>query len=344
MNIDTYLPSGVTVDDLLILMSALSAGSVAITIWFTLLQRDPALRRAKVIAAQRSAMRNTLVGPRRRQQRLPTLGMMRQVVDRLNLLKSGQAERISHKLMRAGWRSKDAIIRYLFMKLFLPLFFGVIVVILLSIGAAIASYQRSLLSANSAFDRRVYGGDERAMTVEAMAGMELFRGRAGCSACHLIGENHALFTDNDFHDTGIGWANRYLRPLDRGPVAVEISPGVKVPVDRDVVDSVGLPAAPDLGRHEVTLDPADLWRIHTPSLRNVALTAPYMHDGSLRTLEEVVRFYDRGGYWHAGLDPLIKPLDLSDREIASLVVFVQSLTGDNVAALIADARSAAVGN
>ena len=131
MNIDSYLPSGISVEDLLILMMALSAGSVAVTVWFTLLQRDPALRRAKVIAAQRSVMRSELVGPRRRQQRLPTLGMMRQVVDRFNLLKSGQAERISHKLMRAGWRSKDAIIRYLFMKLFLPLAFGVIVVLLL---------------------------------------------------------------------------------------------------------------------------------------------------------------------------------------------------------------------
>jgi len=131
MNIDSYLPSGMSVEDLLILMMALSAGSVAVTVWFTLLQRDPALRRAKAIAAQRSVMRSELVGPRRRQQRLPTLGMMRQVVDRFNLLKSGQAERISHKLMRAGWRSKDAIIRYLFMKLFLPLAFGVIVVLLL---------------------------------------------------------------------------------------------------------------------------------------------------------------------------------------------------------------------
>jgi tight adherence protein C len=84
-----------------------------------------------MIAAQRSALRSTVVGPRRRKQRLPTLGMMRQVVDRLNLLKSGQAERISQKLMRAGWRSKDAIIRYLFMKLFLPLVFGVIVVFML---------------------------------------------------------------------------------------------------------------------------------------------------------------------------------------------------------------------
>ena len=131
MNIDAYLPGGMSVEDLLILMTALSAGSVAITVWFTLLHHDPALRRAKVIAAQRSAMRSTLVGPRRRKQRLPALGMMREVVDRLNLLKSGQAERISHKLMRAGWRSKDAIIRYLFMKLFLPLVFGVVVLILL---------------------------------------------------------------------------------------------------------------------------------------------------------------------------------------------------------------------
>lgn len=128
MNVDDYLPSGMSVEDLLILMSALSAGSVAITVWFTLLLRDPAARRVKMISAQRTALRSTLVGPRRRQQRLPTLGMMRQVVDRLNLLKSGQAERISHKLMRAGWRSKDAIIRYLFMKLLLPLAFGVIVV------------------------------------------------------------------------------------------------------------------------------------------------------------------------------------------------------------------------
>jgi tight adherence protein C len=128
MNIGNFLPGGVSVEDLLILMTALSAGSVAITVWFTLLQRDPAARRVKMIADQRSALRSTMVQPRRRQQRLPALGMMRRVVDRLNLLKSGQAERISQKLMRAGWRSKDAIIRYLFMKLALPLVFGVIVV------------------------------------------------------------------------------------------------------------------------------------------------------------------------------------------------------------------------
>jgi tight adherence protein C len=131
MNIETYLPGGMSVEDLLIVMSALSAGSVAVSVWFTLLYKDPAARRAKLLGAQRTAMRSTLMGPQRRKERLPTMSLMRQVVDRLNLLKSGQAERISQRLMRAGWRSKDAIIRYLFAKLFLPLGFGVLVVVLL---------------------------------------------------------------------------------------------------------------------------------------------------------------------------------------------------------------------
>ena len=128
---EAYLPAGTSIEDVLIIMSALSAGSVAVSIWFTLLYKEPGVRRAKLIAAQRTALRSTVVGPRRRQERLPTIGLMRRVVDRLNLLKSGQAERIAHKLMRAGWRSKDAIIRYLFAKLALPLSFGVLVVFLL---------------------------------------------------------------------------------------------------------------------------------------------------------------------------------------------------------------------
>ncbi len=118
---EAYLPAGTSIEDVLIIMSALSAGSVAVSIWFALLYKECGVRRAKQIVAQRTALRGTVVGPRRRQERLPTIGLMRRVVDRLNLLKSGQAERIAHKLMRAGWRSKDAIIRYLFAKLALPL-------------------------------------------------------------------------------------------------------------------------------------------------------------------------------------------------------------------------------
>jgi len=124
MNFEAYLPAGTTPEDLIVLMSALSAGSVALAVWLGLLHRDPAAKRAKLIAHQRSEMRAGVVGPRRRQERLPTIGMMRKVVDRLNLLRSGQANKISLKLMRAGWRSKDAIIRYLFSKLALPFAFG----------------------------------------------------------------------------------------------------------------------------------------------------------------------------------------------------------------------------
>lgn len=130
MTIEAYLPFGATLADLLTVMSALSAGMVAITVWVALLQEDPAARRAKMIAAQRKAMRAGVVGPRRRQERLPTFSLMRRVVDQLNLLKSSQADKISQKLMRAGWRSKDAIICYLFFKLVLPFAFGGLAVFL----------------------------------------------------------------------------------------------------------------------------------------------------------------------------------------------------------------------
>ncbi len=115
---------GVTQEQVLILMAGISAATISITIWITLLHKNPGARRVKMIGAQRAALRANMVGPRRRQERLPTLGFMRSFVDRLNLLRSAQASRISIKLMRAGWRSKDAIILYLFLKVALPFAFG----------------------------------------------------------------------------------------------------------------------------------------------------------------------------------------------------------------------------
>ena len=100
----------------------------------------------------------------------------------------------------------------------------------------------------------------------------------------------------------------------------------------------------DLGRFEVTQQQSDMWRFKTPSLRNVSVTSPYMHDGSLRTLEDVVRFYNRGGVPHDNLDPLIRPLDLTDGEVNALVAFLVSLTSPDLDALTRDARSVAVGN
>ncbi|MFQ5773011.1 MAG: type II secretion system F family protein [Kiloniellaceae bacterium] len=130
MTLESFLPPGFGIEDLLILSSALSAGSIAITVWVTLLHRDPGARRIKMIAAHRQALRAGVVGPRRRHERLPTISLMRRVVDRLHLLRSAQASKISIKLMRAGWRSKDAIIRYLFFKVALPFVFGGLAVFL----------------------------------------------------------------------------------------------------------------------------------------------------------------------------------------------------------------------
>ena len=89
--------------------------------------------------------------------------------------------------------------------------------------------------------------------------------------------------------------------------------------------------------------PQDRWRYRTPTLRNVALTAPYMHDGSLATLRDVLTFYNRGGVPNEELDPLITPLGLSDAEIEDLLAFLFSLTGSNVDALVSDAHAAPIG-
>ena len=206
------------------------------------------------------------------------------------------------------------------------------------LGQAIASYERTLLSAASPFDRWYYGGETGALSAAAVEGFALFTGKAGCAACHTVGPRHALFTDHLFHDTGLGWYSATVRAQAQAPVTVELAPGVTVAVARSLVDSVGEPEPADLGRHEVTLDPADVWKFRTPTLRNVGLTAPYMHDGSLRTLVDVVRFYDRGGHQHPGIDARIRPLELSGPEIAALVAFLESLTGDNTDTLAAEAR------
>jgi len=203
------------------------------------------------------------------------------------------------------------------------------------LGAALAAYERTLLSARSPFDRWYYGGEADALSPAARRGFALFVGRAGCVACHRIERDHALFTDGDFHNLGLP-----PEPAIPTRVRVRLAPGVFTELPRALVASVGEPPSPDYGRFEITHDPADRGRFATPSLRNVALTAPYMHDGRFSTLEEVVRFYDGGGGPAPGKDPRLHPLGLSEREIRDLVAFLESLTGDDVAELVREARSA----
>jgi cytochrome c peroxidase len=208
------------------------------------------------------------------------------------------------------------------------------------IGAALASYERTLAAGNSRFDRWRYGGDAMALDRDAQAGFAVFMGKGRCAACHLVGEKAALFTDHAFHNTGVGW-RRSIAPAER--TRVQLAPGVHAEIAREALETFSAAPANDVGRYEITLEPKDRWAYRTPSLRNVALTAPYMHDGSLPSLEAVVEFYDRGGVDNPEKSPLIAPLDLSREERAALAAFLRSLTGSGVEALIAQARASPIG-
>jgi cytochrome c peroxidase len=161
------------------------------------------------------------------------------------------------------------------------------------IAQALASYQRTLVSADSRFDRYRQSGDESLLTGSEHRGLTLFRTKARCAHCH----EEPLFTDHHFHNTGVGWK------------------------DRD---------NPDLGRFEWTRRDEDRGRFRTPSLRNVSRTAPYMHDGSLATLEEVIEFYGRGGRVNPYQDGAMQRLDLSDAEKRDLLAFLKTLEGTGV--------------
>ena len=211
-----------------------------------------------------------------------------------------------------------------------------------TVGMALASYQRTLNSADSPFDRWYYGDDGKAMDEQAIAGFRLFSGKARCVSCHTVNRDYALFTDHKLHNTGIGYLVS-MGPKD-DKVQVTVAPGVTLTVDRAVITEPGKLEPNDLGYYEITEDPDDRWKYKTPGLRNVGLSSPYMHNGSLRTLRQVVEFYNRGGIKNELLDPLVQPLGLSDEEIDSIVAFLNSLTGSNVDELVADALTQPVGN
>jgi len=163
---------------------------------------------------------------------------------------------------------------------------------------AIASFERTVLSGNSPFDRYYFGHDPKAMSPAAIRGFKVFSSadKGNCTACHKIEKDSALFTDNSFHNIGIG--------VDLGQIT-------------------------DQGRYAVTKQDKDRGAFRTPSLRNVARTGPYMHDGSLKTLKEVVDYYIGAGNSNPYLDKEIHVLDfLSGQERSDLEAFLEALTGD----------------
>jgi cytochrome c peroxidase len=208
---------------------------------------------------------------------------------------------------------------------------------------ALASYERTLVSGESDFDRYHYGGDDLALSESAKRGLALFSGPAGCVSCHPIGRDWALFTDDAFHNTGIG-ARSQTHGEDAPTLRVQAAPGIYLDVPHSIVSEVSEPRPDDLGVYEISGDPADRFRYRTPTLRNVALTAPYMHDGSIATLRQVVAFYRSGGFPNEGLDPRLEPLRIGDQEAADIVAFLESLTGHDVDTLVADAFAAPIGD
>lgn len=210
-----------------------------------------------------------------------------------------------------------------------------------TIGMALASYERTLVSGDSPFDRWYFGNDADAMSEAAQRGFEIFQGKGGCVSCHRVSQEFAVFTDDSFHNTGVGYYAT-MRP-EKEEQVVLLAPGQAEKLETDLERTTGTQHFSDLGRYEVTGLPADRWRYRTPSLRNVALTAPYMHNGSLPTLRDVLLFYNRGGVANDDLDPRIKPLLLSEAELDDLLEFLQSLTGSNVDALVSDAFAAPIG-
>lgn len=193
---------------------------------------------------------------------------------------------------------------------------------------ALVAYMRTLVAADSPFDRWRYGGQADAINASARRGFDLFTGKAGCAACHTLGSKDALFTDNKLHNTGIGWY-RSMHDDDKPPRIV-IGSDIVIEVDRDALAGTGEKSFNDLGLYEATQHPDDRWAYKTPSLRNVARTAPYMHDGSMASLEEVVEYYDSGGFEHEFIDERIRPLGLTEQDKTDLVEFMQTLTGSDV--------------
>ena len=194
---------------------------------------------------------------------------------------------------------------------------------------AIASFERTIVAGDSPFDRWYFGGDKTAMSAAAVRGFKVFLEDGRCVSCHTIEQDHALFTDNRFHNVGVGINRIQDKVPEIAPKFLEAK-ARGMDVDKAVLSD---PTSSELGRFAVTEGLDELGAFKTPTLRNIAVTAPYMHDGSLKTLREVVVHYNNGGVTREG-DPVndflsggIRPLNLTDEQIDELVAFMEALTG-----------------
>jgi cytochrome c peroxidase len=193
---------------------------------------------------------------------------------------------------------------------------------------AIATFERTLVAGDSPFDKYYFGGDKAAMSEAAVRGFKVYLEDGRCVSCHTIEQDHALFTDNRFHNIGVGINRIQDKVPEIAPKFLEAK-AKGVDVDKAVLTD---PSSSELGRFAITEGLDDLGSFKTPTLRNAAVTAPFMHDGSLATLRDVVVHYNNGGVTNKGervndfLSGGIRPLNLSEEQISDLVAFLEALT------------------
>lgn len=195
------------------------------------------------------------------------------------------------------------------------------------IAKAIAAFERTQLSGDSPFDRFI-DGDKTAISEAARRGWELFQKKARCHICHEFKDSSPFFTDFKYHNIGIG---RKATPNFEYLVQQVRVLAESGQLTEEKLNRLSLTEGfSELGRFLVTHQPQDLGAFKTPSLRDIELTAPYMHNGGLKTLREVIDFYNKGGEPNSNLDKDIVRLDLSDQEISDLEAFLKTLTSDRV--------------
>jgi cytochrome c peroxidase len=193
------------------------------------------------------------------------------------------------------------------------------------VAAAIAAFERMQFAGNAPFDRFVKG-DAKAIVAAAKRGWGLFNGKARCGDCHAFSTVSPLFSDQKFHNIGIAAHKTNFIDLARRASAIARSGDLKQ------IDELAIRTEfSELGRFLVTKHSNDIGAFKTPTLRNVAITGPYMHDGSLATLWDVMDHYNKGGIPNPNLDGGMQRLGLTEPEIDDMVAFMAALTTDTFA-------------
>lgn len=193
------------------------------------------------------------------------------------------------------------------------------------IGRAIAAFERTVVSSDAPIDRFVRG-DASALSPAEQRGWSLFNGKGRCNSCHAFNPSYPFFTDNLFHNIGIAARRSNFDDLARRADKA-VQKGIPAEIDRMALNS----EFSELGRFLVTKNRSDIGAFKTNSLREIVLTSPYMHDGSLATLWDVVDHYNKGGEPNAFLDGGITRLGLSEQEIDDLVAVLAAFTSDKFA-------------